>query len=92
MTLVEELTWFCTSRGILHEAARWMESFLGLPPGAEDGERARVLMQAANIAQWQGRYAAAAGYSHEAFFACQSVDDHLGMAYAQRQLGSIAIN
>lgn len=91
LALVGGMIWFWTSRGYLYEAARWMEAFLALSPAAASSERARVLMEAANVAQWQGNDIAAVAYSQEALAYFREVGDRVGMAYALRQLGSMAI-
>jgi tetratricopeptide (TPR) repeat protein len=84
------MTWFWSSRGYFREASAWLEAFLAMPTSA--AARGRGLVEAANIRQWQGDDAGAIAYASEALTILRQQGDHLYAAYAQRRLGSLAIN
>jgi excisionase family DNA binding protein len=85
------LAWFWTSRGYLHEAMRWVRSFLGLPGSITHPLRGAVLREAGNIAHWCGDTATAVTNCDEALAQFQAMEDQPGIKYTLRVRASVAI-
>jgi predicted ATPase/DNA-binding CsgD family transcriptional regulator len=90
LRLASALTWFWSSRSYFHEARRWLEAFLSLPTSSR--ARARGLLDAANILNWQEDNERAAAYAEEALAICRTDGEQELAGYALRRLGSIAID
>jgi excisionase family DNA binding protein len=90
--LLRALSWFWTSRGYLREAAQWASAFLALPTAATDPARGWVLLENSTIAHWLGDTAAAVTHDEAALAHFEAAGDQLGVGYARRSLGSIAID
>ena len=92
LALVRGLAWFWTSRGYLQEGAQWTAAFLGLPTAADSPERGWVLLDAANIANWQGDHVAAVTHGQAGLTLFQTAADQFGIGLARRLLGSVALD
>lgn len=92
LALIESLTWFWTSRGYLHVAAQALSDFLALPGAATLPAQGDVLLQAANIAHWQKDFATATRRSEAALALFRASGNVLGVGWALRQQGSVAID
>ncbi|HEU5432722.1 MAG TPA: tetratricopeptide repeat protein, partial [Thermomicrobiales bacterium] len=87
------LSWFWSSRGYLREARAWFATFLAMPEAAmAAATRAKALLEAGNIAHWQGDWDEAAASLEQSRAAWQTMRHHRYVAIALRGLGSVALD
>ncbi|HEU5432322.1 MAG TPA: LuxR C-terminal-related transcriptional regulator [Thermomicrobiales bacterium] len=91
--LASALSWFWSSRGHLREARGWFDAFLAMPETAFSAEtRAKLLLEAGNIAQWQGDWDDAAALVERSHSAWLALGHQRNVAITLRNLTSIALD
>lgn len=92
LRLAGALAWFWTEPRYLREGRQWLDTLLALDdPGVPAAVRAKALVAAGDLAQWQGDIAAAARFHEEGYLIWKELGDRERMAGSLRSLASAAL-